>query len=336
MNNFKRVVGTLLSIGVLFGSSPVFADSGSGGVPMLGAILITILITAIVVGALIYLFFCGKSSASEQEELIAELEKIIQSEDLSTNLKVESTDPKLLFALNSLLEMAVNKITAQMIETSQLASKVADFESQMEELNESLAACYAQQQQAPVVAESSFDNSALVGLSSQLEGFVNQVNQHSMEVIDVNSNVISEVGGLTDEVSNASGVLKKLEADSGNIGAVLVLIRDIAEQTNLLALNAAIEAARAGEHGRGFAVVADEVRILAGKTQQATKDIQSIIEELQQHARNAVQMMEGSQNRVALTEAQANKVNEVLNSIVENVSELKSAQTELSSAIQRA
>jgi len=336
MNFFKRVVWALLSVSVLLGSSSVLADSGSGGVPMLGAIMVSILITAIVVGALVYLFFCGKSSACEQEALISELETILQSEDFSIKLKTESVDPKLLFTLNSVLELAANKVTAQMIETSQVESKVADFEAQMEELNESLAACYAQQQQAPAIAESNFDNSVLVGLSSQLEGFVSQVNQHSMEVIDVNSNVISEVSSLTGEVLNASGVLKKLEADSGNIGAVLVLIRDIAEQTNLLALNAAIEAARAGEHGRGFAVVADEVRILAGKTQQATKDIQSIIEELQQHARNAVQMMEGSQNRVALTEAQANKVNEVLNSIVENVSELKSAQTELSSAIQSA
>jgi methyl-accepting chemotaxis protein len=336
MNIFKRVVGALLPIGVFLGSSSALADSGTGGIPILGAVIVTILVTAIVIGALMYLFFCGKASVCDQDELIAEIEKIIQSEDLSTSLKSASADPKLLFTLNSLLELAANKITAQMIETSQVESKAVDFESQMEALNESLAACYAQQQQAPVVSEPSFDNTTLVDLSSQLEGFVNQVNQHSMDVINVNSSVISEVGGLTDDVLNASGVLKKLEADSGNIGAVLVLIRDIAEQTNLLALNAAIEAARAGEHGRGFAVVADEVRILAGKTQQATKDIQSIIEELQQHARNAVQMMEGSQSRVALTETQANKVNEVLNSIVENVSELKSAQTELSSAIKRA
>ncbi len=333
MSSFKIVVGALLSVGALLGSPLALADSGSGGLPMLGVIFVTILVTAIVVGALMFLFLGGKSTTCNQEELISEIESMIQSEDFSTPLKSASTDPKLLFSLNELLELATNKITAQMIETSQVESKVADFETQMEELNETLASCYAQQQQAPVVSESRFDNSALVSLSSQLEGFVHQVNQDSMAVIDANSHVISEVTGLTEEVSNASDVLKKLEADSGNIGAVLVLIRDIAEQTNLLALNAAIEAARAGEHGRGFAVVADEVRILAGKTQQATKDIQSIIEELQQHARNAVQMMEGSQNRVALTEEQANKVNGVLNSIVENVSELKSAQNELASAI---
>ncbi len=333
MTFFKKTVGCLFATSLALGSSVVMADSGSGGIPVLGVVIITFLITAVVVGALMYLIWCSKSGSCDQSDLIEELESAIKSEDFSVTLKSESVDPKLMFTLNKLLEMASNKLTMQMIETSQVESKVVELETQMEELNESLAACYAQQQEAPAVMASSFDSSELESLSSQFEGLVQQANQRSIEVIGVNSDVISEVSGLTDEVSNASGVLKRLEVDSGNIGAVLVLIRDIAEQTNLLALNAAIEAARAGEHGRGFAVVADEVRILAGKTQQATKDIQSIIEELQSHARNAVQMMEGSQNRVDVTQAQANKVNDVLNSIVETLSELKSAQDELSNAI---
>lgn len=335
MTFFKKIVGFLFATNMALGSSVAMADSGSGGIPVLGVVIITFLITTVVVGALMYLFWCSKSGSCDQSDLIEELESAIKSEDFSVTLKSEGVDPKLLFTLNKLLEIASNKLTMQMIETSQVESKVADFETQMEELNESLAACYAQQQ-APVVSAPSFDSSELVNLSSQFDGLVHQANQRSMEVIAVNSDVISEVSGLTDEVSNASGVLKRLEVDSGNIGAVLVLIRDIAEQTNLLALNAAIEAARAGEHGRGFAVVADEVRILAGKTQQATKDIQTIIEELQSHARNAVQMMEGSQSRVDVTQAQANKVNDVLNSIVETLSELKSAQNALSSAIKSA
>jgi len=336
MTFFKKIVGFLFATSMALGSSVAMADSGSGGIPVLGVVIITCLITAVVVGAFMYLFWCSKSGSCDQSDLIAELEAAIKSEDFSVTLKSESIDPKLLFTLNKLLEMASNKLTMQMIETSQVESKASEFEAQMEELNESLAACYAQQQQVPVESTPSFDFSELVNLSSQFEGLVDQANQRSMEVISVNSDVISEVSGLTDEVSNASGVLKRLEVDSGNIGAVLVLIRDIAEQTNLLALNAAIEAARAGEHGRGFAVVADEVRILAGKTQQATKDIQSIIEELQSHARNAVQMMEGSQNRVDVTQTQANKVNDVLNSIVETLSELKSAQGELSNAMKAA
>ncbi|VAW46660.1 Methyl-accepting chemotaxis protein [hydrothermal vent metagenome] len=333
MNLLNRLVGATATA-IVIGPSLAMASPETSVVPMVGAVIITALITAVLVAALVYLFWCTKSGGCQQDELIEVLEGVVQSEDFATKINVENTDPKLLSKLNALLELASNKITMQMIEKSQSESKVIECESQIEELNQTLATCYAQQQVAPEVSNnSSFDNSELIGLSERLGEFITQVNQHSGEVIEVNSNVISEVGGLTSEVTNASGVLKRLEADSGNIGTVLVLIRDIAEQTNLLALNAAIEAARAGEHGRGFAVVADEVRILAGKTQQATKDIQTIIEELQQHARNAVQMMEGSQNRVALTQEQANKVNEVLNSIVEKLSELKSAQSELSSAI---
>ncbi len=336
MNMFKILVG-LLAIAL----TPVaMASGGAGGIPMIGAIIITILMTTVVVGALVYLLWCNRSGGCDQSELSAQLDAIIKSEDLATHVESVNTDPKLVASINALLELASNKMTMQMIETSQVESKVADFEAQIEELNKTLAECYAQQQEAskstdlvtPVM--SSMDDTELLELSSQFETLVEQMNQRSSEVIEANGNVISEVGGLTSEVSNASGVLKRLEADSGNIGAVLVLIRDIAEQTNLLALNAAIEAARAGEHGRGFAVVADEVRILAGKTQQATKDIQSIIEELQQHARSAVKMMEGSQGRVDLTQVQASKVNEVLNGIVDNLSELKSAQHELSSVIQ--
>ncbi len=319
--------------GALFlGSTPVLANSSIMGVSTIGFVTLSVIVTAVVVGALVYILWCNKSGVCEQSELIRALNEIVKSEDFATTINPEKTDPKLVAVINALLESASNKITMQMIEKSQVESKVADFESQTEELNGMLASCYAQQQDSSSAAN--FDNSELIGLSSQLSGVVEQMNRSSVEMTSTTGSVITEVSGLTNDVAHASDVIKRLEKDSSNIGTVLILIRDIAEQTNLLALNAAIEAARAGEHGRGFAVVADEVRILAGKTQKATTEIQTIIEELQQRARNAVQVMESSQERVGSTQIQAARVNEILNGIVENLSELKSAQNKLSSAIQ--
>ncbi|MDA3806439.1 MAG: methyl-accepting chemotaxis protein [Thiomicrorhabdus sp.] len=320
------------SLALALSATPVLAGSSIMGVPTLGFVTLSVVVTAVVVGSLVYILWCNKSGVYEPSELISELNEIVKSEDFATTIHSENMDPKLIAVINALLESASNKITMQMIEKSQIESKVVDCESQTEELNGMLASCYAQQQDSSLVAN--FDNSELIGLSSQLSGVVEQMSRSSVEMTSTTGNVIKEVGGLTNDVAHASDVIKRLEKDSSNIGTVLVLIRDIAEQTNLLALNAAIEAARAGEHGRGFAVVADEVRILAGKTQSATTEIQTIIEELQQRARNAVQVMESSQERVGSTQTQAARVNEILNGIVENLSELKSAQNKLSNAIQ--
>jgi len=105
---------------------------------------------------------------------------------------------------------------------------------------------------------------------------------------EVVTQTIDAITNLAGEVEKASETIRQLEADSNNIGVVLDVIRGIAEQTNLLALNAAIEAARAGEQGRGFAVVADEVRTLASRTSQSTQEIQTIIEQLQGRAQTRV------------------------------------------------
>ena len=179
-----------------------------------------------------------------------------------------------------------------MIAKSTVESKVSDLEMQMEELNETLAASYAQQQEAPMTAVSAgFDNSELMQLSAKLSSKLDELNSGSTQGMESAANVITEVTGLTDEVTHASGVIKRLEEDSSNIGTVLVLIRDIAEQTNLLALNAAIEAARAGEHGRGFAVVADEVRKLAERTQKTLTEINATINVIVQSSSSAHEQM---------------------------------------------
>lgn len=118
-----------------------------------------------------------------------------------------------------------------------------------------------------------------------------QADQETAHANDVMQQTVSMIGNLSKEVERAATVIADLESASVNIGTILDTIRGIADQTNLLALNAAIEAARAGEQGRGFAVVADEVRTLAQRTQESTEEIQSLIGHFQNGAKEAGEVM---------------------------------------------
>ena len=143
---------------------------------------------------------------------------------------------------------------------------------------------------------------------------------------------IESINLLDADVAKVSQVLQDLEAHSGAIGNVLNVIRGIAEQTNLLALNAAIEAARAGEQGRGFAVVADEVRSLAQRTQESTQEIQHTIEQLQEGSQAAVQAMEHGQGRVSASVASTQEVGQALQDIAASVSTIVDMNTQIAAA----
>ena len=146
---------------------------------------------------------------------------------------------------------------------------------------------------------------------------------------------IEAIGSLALKVEDAAGVIQDLEKHTVSIGTVIDVIKSIAEQTNLLALNAAIEAARAGEQGRGFAVVADEVRNLAQRTQESTAEIQTIIERVQSGAEESVSVMLKGQESAKLSVELASRAGTALESITEAVASITDMTIQIASAVEQ-
>lgn len=155
--------------------------------------------------------------------------------------------------------------------------------------------------------------------AAQAAGDANEATNAASEGRQIVQKTVTSIQQLADNVRETADVIARLEADSNKVGSVLDVIKGIAEQTNLLALNAAIEAARAGEQGRGFAVVADEVRTLASRTQQSTEEIQNTIEQLQSAAHSAVEVMaRGTEQAISSVET-ANHAGSSLETITSTI-----------------
>jgi len=157
-------------------------------------------------------------------------------------------------------------------------------------------------------------------------------NQQALQGHEIVTNTVDGITDLASGIQTASNSIDKVSSDSQEIGRVLDVIKGIAEQTNLLALNAAIEAARAGEQGRGFAVVADEVRSLASRTETSTQEIQQMIERLQQGSEHAVTLMQASNQQADKSVEQASLAGDALQQITQSVASINDMAAQIATA----
>jgi methyl-accepting chemotaxis protein len=215
----------------------------------------------------------------------------------------------------------VNKSAMMAADIGQKANNI--IESQKQEID---MVATAATELAQTSNEISNNTKLSNGLASQAEEKVS----HGVSVVE---QATKGINVLSENVISAANVVNQLKDGTQSIGEVLSVIRSIADQTNLLALNAAIEAARAGEQGRGFAVVADEVRTLASRTQESTSNIESIIDELQSTATKAVAVMNISQNEAQKSVELTKQVHAVLNDITTVISKFQLQTHEISDAV---
>ncbi len=259
------------------------------------------------------------------ERLASEIDHIETNSDLSFTLTSKPSDisEQIVGSMNRMLRK-IHAIVSKVSESSDtLSQAVADIdllstrtfqeiEKQEEETRNIAAEIVTMIDTAHHVAESA--EKASQAASGASEHAVN-----GNEIVDSTARAVAK---LSDEVSRAAGVIDDLAENSNEVGGVVETINGIAEQTNLLALNAAIEAARAGEQGRGFAVVADEVRTLAGRTQESTKEIKTIVDTLKDYANNAVAAMNHGREQGEKSAGRALRTHEALTHIVESVDQV--------------
>ncbi len=298
--------------------------------------LMGIVITALVLGVLLAMATINNIKRSLVIGMGA-MQRIADG-DLSKAVTIEGKDEiaDMLVALEQMRAQLADVIEGIDRSSATLSSASEELAAASEESSQSV---YQQKQETEQLAAAMNEMAATVqevadSTSSAAEAAREAMSESEHGRIAV-SDTISSINVLSDEVQRSSDAIKKLGDESDNIGMVLDVIRGIAEQTNLLALNAAIEAARAGEQGRGFAVVADEVRTLATRTHNSTQEIQSMIERLQVGARDSIHMMDGSRKKMVESVNKATEAGSVLEVVLDAVTRITDMNNQIASATEQ-
>lgn len=253
------------------------------------------------------------------------IEGISADADLTRRLDVKSEDEigRVSKAFNAMLQMfqktvgQISHASGKLAETAQKTSEIAEKTNKGVENQQA-----GTQQIAAVMQELTGLVKDVASHTGQATDRAQQVTTQTVESSELMQQTVDSLGVLDSEVNNAAATISELEQASENINSILNVIRGISEQTNLLALNAAIEAARAGEQGRGFAVVADEVRTLAGRTEEATSEISEMMDIFKSDSRKAVQVMESGRKQANDSIVKATTTSDRLNEIHIAVSEI--------------
>lgn len=284
---------------------------------------------------LIYLYFVNKIIIKPLKRSVSAMAEISEHGDLNQSLPFTGNDEFAALAtafngfvtkIKGVVDLVISSSDNLVVESKQLSEATGQSAHQVEQQKAQIDACIE-----------SFNGMTqmLSGITQHTSGAVDAVQEvrHSAEQgRDIVANTVNAINQVANQVEDASNAVQNLDSLSEGIGDIVTVIKGITEQTNLLALNAAIEAARAGEHGRGFAVVADEVRKLSSTVQEQTGQIHAEIEKLQHNVKNVVKIMAAGRTEARATVELASQAGEALDTITQSVITITDQITKISAA----
>lgn len=291
-----------------------------------------------VIALVIISLFISRSITSSINEVTVSLKEMSSGEgDLTKRIHYSGHDEILYLVkyFNAFVEKlhgAFGNVSNDVGALAQVASRLTNSSSQnLVRINDQAGAIAAMRSSIDDLLQTVNEIAEFAGNASAQAQDASSAAARGKETLATN---VATISTLAEEVRSAANVVNRFEEFSADVGKLLNTIQNVADQTNLLALNAAIEAARAGEHGRGFAVVADEVRGLAVRTRQATEEIHKVIGELRAVSASAVTAMQGSVVRANRGVEATTASDEVLNSILNNVDIISSINEKIAAATQ--